>query len=174
VAKNGAVGQKVAIAPYPNMSADPSISVQFFGSEEYTLDEKGRVTVPADWLPGDDESKKGTEFYLVPDTKGECLRAMLPARYAQFGATARTLPGMDEQKHRMFMRNFFAQCAKTTTDKQGRITIPQSYCERFKLKGRIILHATGDLFEIWNKEAHAAREKLDAPDYATVAGALGL
>jgi division/cell wall cluster transcriptional repressor MraZ len=157
--------------PYPNMSTDPTISVHFFGSEYYTLDQKGRVTVPVDWRNPDDESEV---FYLVPDSKGECLRAMHHERYVQFGVTARNLPGMDEQKHRMFMRNFYAQCAKTTTDKQGRISIPKTYCDRFQLDGEIVLHGTGDLFEIWNKSAHAARQKTEAPDYAKIAGAMGL
>ena len=153
------------------MSADAAISVHFFGWEKYTLDEKGRVTVPHDWRGEDGEPEV---FYLVPDSKGECLRAMRPDRYVKFGADVRQLPGMDDQKHRMFMRNFFAQCAKTTTDKQGRIAIPKGYCEKFKLSGEIVLHGSGDLFEIWNKSAHAARQKTEASDYANIAGAMGL
>jgi len=153
------------------MSTHADIPVHFFGQENYTLDQKGRVTVPVDWRC---EDRASDVFYLVPDSKGECLRAMRHERYVQFGAAARTLPGMDEQAHRMFMRNFFAQCAKTITDKQGRITIPKEYCERFKLEGEIVLQGTGDLFEIWNKSAHAARQKMEASDYAKIAGAMGL
>jgi division/cell wall cluster transcriptional repressor MraZ len=153
------------------MSSDAAIPLQFFGWEHYTLDEKGRVTVPFDWRRPDGEPDV---FYLVPDSKGECLRAMRHERYAKFAADARNLPGMDAQKHRMFMRNFFAQCAKTTTDKQGRITIPKASCERFHLKGEIALHGTGDLFEIWNKSAHATRQKREAADFAKIAGEMGL
>ena len=147
--------------------------MQFFGSEQYTLDEKGRVTVPFDWRRPD-----GTPdvFYLVPDSKGECLRAMRPDRYARFGEDARKLPGMDDQKHRMFLRNFFAQCAKSVADKQGRISIPTDYCERFglELRGKVTLHGTGDLFEIWNPAKHEAKQSAEALDYAKMAEAMGL
>lgn len=153
------------------MSTTLSSTELFSGQENYTLDEKGRVTVPVDWRREDVESET---FFLVPDSKGECLRAMRAERYAKFGEDARNLPGMDDKKHRLFLRNFFAQCAKTSTDKQGRITIPRDYCERFKLKGEITLHGAGDLFEIWNKTAHAARQKQEAREYANVADSLGL
>lgn len=158
-------------SPDKKMSSDAAIPSHFFGHENYTLDEKGRVTVPFDWRRSDGEADV---FYLVPDSKGESLLAMRHERYLQFGVTVRGLPGMDEQKHRMFMRNFYSQCAKTTTDKQGRITIPKTYCERFELKGEITLNGTGDLFEIWNKAAHAARHDTEAFDYVQIARAAGL
>lgn len=171
MAKSGGRGQNVEIVPNLRMSTTLSIDAIFSGQENYTLDEKGRVTVPVSWRRKDVESE---ELFLVPDSKGECLRAMRPDRFAQFGVDARGLPGMDDKKHRMFMRNFFAQCARTSTDKQGRIAIPKEYCERFKLKGEITLQGAGDLFEVWNKTAHAARRKQDEPDYGAVADALGL
>lgn len=145
--------------------------MHFFGSESYALDDKGRVTVPFDWRQ---REGGGDVFYLVPDTKGECLRAMGEERYAKFGEEARNHPEMNAEKHRMFMRNFYSQCAKTTTDKQGRITIPKDYCERFKLHGKVRLNGTGDLFEIWNLEAQTAQQKREAPDYNKFAGAMGL
>jgi len=163
----------VEICPLPKMSSDASIPMQFFGSEQYTLDEKGRVTVPFDWRRSD-----GTPdvFYLVPNSKGECLLVMRPDRYAKFGTDARALPGMDEAKHRMFMRNFFAKCSKTVADKQGRIAIPVEDCTKYglDLRGKVTLHGTGDLFEIWNPAKLEAKEQAESADYEKIAGAMGL
>ena len=153
------------------MSTPADIPVNFFGSESYSLDDKGRVTVPFDWRRRDEVADV---FYLVPDSKGECLRAMREERYAKFGEEARNHLDMNPEKHRMFMRNFYSQCAKTTTDKQGRITIPKAYCVRFRLKGEVRLNGAGDLFEIWNGTAQTAQQKRDAPDFKKITGDLGL
>ena len=157
--------------PPLKMSTTADIPANFFGTESYSLDEKGRVTVPFDWRRRDGEMDV---FYLVPDTKGECLRAMREDRYAKFGEEVRILSGMTPERHRMFMGEFYSQCVKTTTDKQGRITIPKAYSERFQLKGEIALKATGDLFEIWNKAALKAQQDRVAVEFKHFAGAMGL
>lgn len=152
------------------MSATSSHLPPFLGQWNYAVDEKGRVTIPFDWRSeGESET-----FYLVPDSKGACLRAMRPDRYSRFGEEARKHTGNDDAKHRLFMRNFFAACAKVGTDKQGRIAIPKEMCERLKLKGEVALVGTEDLFEIWNKAANAARQKVETPQYQDIASAMGL
>lgn len=185
--KVGPQGEIWRFSPKIQMSNDATKPTHFFGSERYALDGKGRVTVPFDWRlktpkkkPKDgieaDEPEEEIEdiFYLVPSTKGECLRAMREDRYAFFGEEAKSLPEMTPERHRMFMRNFYSQCAKTVADKQGRITIPQTYCERYNLKGNVRLNGAGDFFEIWNEAAQAAQQDLDTPDFNKFAGALGL
>jgi MraZ protein len=152
------------------MSATSLNPPPFLGQWNYAVDEKGRVTIPFDWR-SEEESET---FYLVPDSKGACLRVMRPDRYTRFGEEARAKTKGDAALHRLFMRNFFATCAKVIADKQGRIAIPKEMCERFKLKGEVSLVGTEDLFEIWNKAANAARQKLETPQYQEIASAMGL
>ena len=171
MAKSGAVGQKMETTPNRTMSNSLSSYALFSGQESYTLDEKGRVTVPKAWRKKDADSE---EFYLVPDSAGACLRAMRPEHFAKLGDDARALPGMDAKKHMLFLRNFFSQSVLVSTDKQGRIAVPKDYCERFKLGGEIAMVGARDLFELWNKAALKERQKQEAPEFGHFADALGL
>ena len=152
----------------PNNLSSP---VLFSGQEDYTLDAKGRVTIPRNWRA---EAGEGEAFHLVPDSKGACLRVMRPDRFVQFGEEARVELKMDAKTHRLFMRNFFANSTPVTTDKQGRIMIPRDYCERLKLSGEIRLLGCGDLIEIWNHKALAACARDEASSYQQATEALGL
>ena len=118
------------------MLSPSSNPVLFSGQEDYTLDDKGRVTVPRNWRRPGVETET---FHLVPDSQELCLRAMSPERFTRFGEEARLQPGMDDKKHRLFMRHFYANSTEVTTDKQGRISVPKEYCERLKLRGGIRL-----------------------------------
>ena len=153
------------------MSNSLSSPALFSGQDCYTLDEKGRVTVPKSWRQKDVESE---EFYLVPDSAGACLRAMRPDYFAKIGDDARELPGMDAKKHKLFLRHFFSQSVLVSTDKQGRIAVPKEYCDRFKLSGEIAMVGARDLFELWNKAALKDRQKLEAPEFGVFADALGV
>lgn len=153
------------------MSFPVSNSVIYSGQEDYGLDEKGRVTVPVRWRQKDLEAEV---FHLVPDSKGACLRVMRPERFAQVGEEVRTQPGMDAAKHRLFMRQFYANSFQVAADKQGRIMIPKAYCERLRLSGSVRLLGCGDFFEIWNQQSCASRESEDLETFTHYAGAMGL
>ena len=143
----------------------------FSGHNDYTLDDKGRLTVQRDWRM---EGVEGETLHLVPDSKGTCLRVMRPDRFVQFGEEARTQPGMDAKKHRLFMRNFFSNSTAVTMDKQGRIMIPADYCTRLKLKGSVRVLGCGDLFEVWNKKMFTEHHAEEQGEYNHYADALGL
>ena len=168
--KKGKFGEKAGIAPWTIMQSTLTTDALFSGQSDYTLDDKGRLTVQRDWRM---EGVEGETLHLVPDSKGTCLRVMRPDRFVQFGEEAREQPGMDAKKHRLFMRNFFSNSTAVTMDKQGRIMIPADYCTRLKLKGSVRVLGCGDLFEVWNKkmfEEHHAEEQVEYNHYADALG----
>lgn len=171
MAKSGPLWGSGVKPPYITMLSSSSNPVLFSGQEDYTLDDKGRVTVPRNWRRAGAETET---FHLVPDSHESCLRVMSPERFTRFGEEARLQPGMDDKKHRLFMRHFYANSTEVTTDKQGRISVPKEYCERLKLRGGIRLVGCGDLFELWNKEKLATSTEEEAPQYNHFADALGL
>ena len=143
----------------------------FSGQSDYALDDKFRLTVPRDWRTENVESET---LHLVPDSKGACLRVMRPGRFMEFGEEARSQPGMDAKKHRLFVRNFYSNSTAVTTDKQGRIMIPKDYCTRLKLKGSVRVLGCRDLFEVWNKETFEVHHAEEASEYNQIADGLGL
>ena len=169
--KSGEFGRDAAIPPNATMSSTLSTDALFSGQSDYALDDKCRLTVQRDWrVPG----VESETLFLVPDSKGACLRVMRPERFVKFGEEAREQPGMDAKKHRVFMRNFFSNSTTVTTDKQGRIMIPKEYCDRLKLKGSVRVLGCRDLFEVWNKELFAKQHAEEQPEYNHYADALGL
>ncbi len=148
-----------------------SSSALFTGQEDYALDEKGRVTVPARWRQKDVDSEP---FHLVPDSQGACLRVMRPDRFAQFGEEIRSQPGMDPAKYRLFLRYFYANSMQVAADKQGRIMIPKDYCTRLGLTGTIRLVGCGDLFELWDQKGFLSREEKDLSEFSQLVGGIGL
>jgi MraZ protein len=153
------------------MSNPSSIAALYSGKEEYTLDDKGRVTVPVRWR---DKSVESEVFHLVPESKGACLRVMRPQRFAKFGDEMLEHVKGDAAKHRLFLRHFYTNSTDVSTDKQGRLMIPKEYCDRLQLQGQIRLVGCGDLFEIWNKKAHLKREADEDAAYKYYAAELGL
>ncbi len=152
------------------MQVDPNIPV-FDGKETYTLDDKGRVTVPKRWRRKDG---KDEEYHLVPDSRGRCLRVMLRPRFDQFAEDAKSQLGLDLAKHRLFMRNYYSNSTRVDTDKQGRIAIPKDYCTSLGLKGEVLMLGTGDVIEIWNKAAYAEFARTELAEYQVQAGGIGL
>jgi transcriptional regulator MraZ len=153
------------------MSTNSPHTDLFSGTVDYALDHKWRLTVPSNWRLNDGDAEI---FHLVPDSNGACLRVMRRERFARYGEEARTKLDLDEKAHRAFLRQFYANSTEVTADKQGRINVPREYCDRLELRGSVKLVGSGDLFEIWNPEKLAERNRQDAAQFKYQAGELGL
>ena len=171
MAKRGGGGE--ILVRFPNaaqMPDDPNTPV-FDGKETYTLDDKGRVTVPKRWRRADGRDE---EYHLVPDVHGKCLRVMRRARFLQFAEEVRERVGSDLNRYRAFMRNYNSNSIRIETDKQGRIAIPKGYCETLALRGAVLMLGCGDLIEVWNPPAYVANARTELADYQDLAGGVGL
>jgi MraZ protein len=143
----------------------------FDGQETYTLDEKGRVTVPKRWRSeGEDEEV----YHLVPDVKKKCLRVMHRWRYQQFADEVKAKVGDDLVRYRNFMRNFHSNSTRVETDKQARIAIPKHMRDTVGLDGEVLMLGCGDLIEIWKDSIYRESQREQLADYEELAGGVGL
>lgn len=150
---------------------DPLNRPVFDGRETYTLDEKGRVTVPKRWRSeGADEEI----YHLVPDVQKRCLRVMHRWRFDQFAEEVKAAVGLDLVRYRNFMRNYNSNSTRVETDKQGRIAIPKQYCDQIGLRGEVLMLGCGDLIEIWKEAAYLEHQQQELADYQRLAGGVGL
>jgi MraZ protein len=119
----------------------------FRGSFEYSLDDRGRVAIPA---------KYRLEFpnnlaVITPSPEG-CLRVFPEAAFQEmseaFAATsATTVAG------RRVRRTFDAQAFDAELDRQGRILIPAKLRELAGLTGTVVVAGNRECLEIWSPEA---------------------
>ena len=78
------------------------------------------------------------------------------------------------QEKRQAIRQFFSAAHKVTTDKQGRILIPDSHKASAALAGEIVFIGAGRRFELWSKEGHASAAEVNNEIFKRVAVDIGL
>ncbi len=78
------------------------------------------------------------------------------------------------QEKRQAVRRFFSEAHKVTTDKQGRVLVPEAHAAAADLKGEIVFVGAGRRFEIWSKARHVADVDANTSIYQRVAVEIGL
>jgi MraZ protein len=122
----------------------------FYGREQYSIDHKGRISVPAAMRKAVGGRKPITTFYLAPGFDG-CLALYPPDEWTKVENQLRDLP-LGDREARAFMRVFLENVSKVAVDGQGRITIPSSLLTRAGLGREAILHGVLNRIEIWSPE----------------------
>jgi MraZ protein len=118
----------------------------FLGEHEHTLDEKGRLTLPAKLR---DSFSEG--LVLTRGMDG-CIYAYAKADWAEL---ASRLAGLDllSRDDRMIQRHFFSGAAEAVPDKQGRVMIPAQLAAHAKLEREVVVAGVHDHLEIWDRAA---------------------
>lgn len=115
----------------------------FIGEYQHTLDSKGRVIIP-----GKFREELGEEFVI---TKGldHCLFVYPMEEWEILEEKLKQLP-MTNRDARAFVRFFFSGASIVSTDKQGRVLIPQSLRNYGQLEKDAIIIGVATRMEIWD------------------------
>lgn len=133
----------------------------FYGTANYSIDDKGRLVVPASMRTVPGRKQPLTTFVLLYGLGG-CLWLYTEDGWKKFEERLYTL-SVGNRKQRDFARAFLVGASKVTVDKQGRISIPSSLLNRAGLGKEAVLHGQVGRLEIWSPE------KFDASTQATIA-----
>jgi MraZ protein len=125
----------------------------FRGTFEHTIDDKGRVSVPAKFrdclLASSDERVVLTNFFVG---SLRCLDVYPYPAWVQFEERLRGRPQFDANMMR-FQNYYFAGAHECQLDKQGRILLPPILRDYAGLKREVTFTAAGEKFRIWDREA---------------------
>lgn len=133
----------------------------FRGTYEHSLDERGRVAVPARYreafLAGG---------VLTPSPDG-CLE-LYPV--AEFENTAQDLTAERtiHPRGRRLRRGIYARSWDVELDKQGRILIPPTLRESSGLTGTVVLAGRRECLEIWANDRWEQEREAVAAEYAAI------
>ncbi len=118
----------------------------FFGRFEHTLDDKGRLTIPAKY--------RSTLAAGVVVTRGldRCLYVYSQVEWQQFAEKVRQLP-LTKADARAFVRFFFSEASDCVPDKQGRVLIPSYLRDYADLRDNVIVAGSQNRLEVWNPDA---------------------
>ncbi len=128
----------------------------FFGSYEYQMDGKGRVSLPADFRLEADSDR-----FIVLQWEKPYLTLFPEDEWHRFRDELLDLrkSGRRVANH---VREILAKADVVSPDKQGRILIPAPLREAASLEGPVLLNGNIDRVEIWNPEAY--RESVEDRD----------
>lgn len=121
----------------------------FLGEFEHTIDDKGRVAIPARF-----REELGEGFVL---TRGfeQCLQAFPRTMWAALAEKVDRLP-LGSPQARNMRRILFSPAAEVEIDRQGRILIPQSLREYAGLAEEVLITGMSTYFELWSGEGWRA------------------
>jgi len=151
------------------MDNDSQPQIFYAGEFRHSLDEKKRITIPSRWRRGD-----GEDFIILPEAQEEFLLVMSQQEFARVSGEADSNPDVPARERRVFLRNLHARAQHASSDKQGRLVLPEDLCRLLGLKGEITLVGGRGRFEIWNSARWTQAHKEEKATYQRVADVIGL
>ena len=123
----------------------------FMGEYDHSVDEKGRINVPAKFRKVLPEEYKDT-FVVTLWFEG-CIAGYGIDEWERVKAKLRGLSPM-QRRTRQIIRLIVSRAVEVTVDKQGRITLPKTMLEKAQVKDRVKMIGVLERFEIWNPQEY--------------------
>ena len=145
----------------------------FRGQHKHSIDEKGRLSIPARFR---DALESDFEAPLVVTVFDGCLVAYPSDGWRVLEAELNSRSQFDKNVRR-FRRAFYSPAQECPIDKAGRILLPATLRENAGLERDAVLAGMGKTFEIWAADRHkkmTQRNLEDLEDIFQGVGDIGL
>ena len=119
----------------------------FKGSDTYTVDAKGRVSIPSKMRKNLDP-KAGLTFVVTRGLE-KCLHAYPLDEWTHLEETIRNMPQASEQD-RFFVRMLMQWSEEVGLDSQYRLLLPRSLMEFAEIEHEVFFIGVLDHIELWN------------------------
>lgn len=119
----------------------------FAGSHQLTIDDKGRLAIPARFRQ---QLADGPGLQLVV-TKGpdQCLEIYPAAEFRRITDQIEQMENRDDAE--LLKMAFVGLAAETEVDRQGRISVPPMLREMARLDGPVVLAGQINRFNLWSE-----------------------
>ena len=124
---------------------------ELLGTHSYTLDPKGRISLPARFR---DVLSDGAVLTLGQDG---CLFCFPRAEWESRATEVRNLP-LSDAESRAYARLFFGKAERLDLDSQGRLLVPQRLRTEVGITKEAVVVGVFDRMEIWDREAYERYE----------------
>lgn len=138
----------------------------FIGEFQHTLDDKGRIILPARF-----RERLGSSLVLAPG-QDRCLAVYPVTVFARKVEQMRRLPSEDT-KVRAYKRTLLAWAEEATPDGQGRVTVPARLREYAGLDREVTIVGADEHLEVWDRERWEAYRVEAAEAFAALDAPLG-
>lgn len=138
--------------------------MRFFGTYYHSLDNKGRLVVPARFR---DVLKSQKTLYLFQGFDG-AIGLYTESAFNKELAFIDSLNYKKEQP-RSYIRTLLASVEPLDVDNAGRITISVKNIERYNLTKDVVVIGVGDHLEVWSQSAFEKYDSGAAREFNTIA-----
>ncbi len=138
----------------------------FKGSFSYSVDNKGRVALPAKLRKNLAGSAKGN--FVITRGFERCLYLYPQDEWNKLETYVRSLSFLDAQ-HRFYTRTLFEKATDAPFDNQSRITIPHELLKFADIENEVLILGVLDRIEIWSPKIYDDYQKNHPDTYETVA-----
>ena len=151
------------------MDAPQTVQPIFAGEFRHAMDAKNRVTIPSRWRTSDVD-----EFFAIPNLEAGFLMVMPPSEFKRVAEKVENDESLGRAERRRFIRQFSSKAQHLTSDKQGRMVLPEEQCKLLKLQREVVLVGNYTRFEIWNPDNWRKTTEGDAPGFNHVLERAGI
>lgn len=133
-----------------------------FGQYTHAVDPKGRVNIPVKF-----REKLGETFYLVKSTD-HCLDVFPAPAWQELQRKIQSASQFNAAI-KEYQRRLISSATETSTDKQGRVLIPQNLRDFASVQKDVMIAGLGERLEIWSLEKWNERYEVDDYDMEAIA-----
>ncbi len=134
----------------------------FLGVFQHTIDDKGRLAIPAKFRP------TVAEGLVMTFGLDRCLYVWPRDQWNELAEKLAKLPMMNPDARRV-ARHFFASAVETDLDKLGRVVIPQLLRDYAGLRGEVVVAGMPNRLELWGQDSWDAERSMVAENSSTFA-----
>jgi len=142
---------------------------EFIGTHIHTLDDKGRVSVPAQFR----RMLTGEDLYLNRELD-DCLVLYQAEKWERIRSGFEEKLSRSNRQHRRFLRWVGAKLRPVTVDSQGRIAIPQDMQEAAGITGEVMFLGQFDRIELWDPKKYEAYMRTEGESFEDIAETLDI
>ena len=135
----------------------------------YSVDEKGRVSLPAKLRKY--VSPEANDTFIVIRGFEKCLFVYPLDEWNKLEANLRGLSSYNSQ-HRLFLRAILELAQDSQLDAQARITIPPELREYAGIQNEVRIIGTLDKIELWNPKVYEEYKKNQSESYESIAASV--
>ena len=124
--------------------------VNFTGRYSVSVDEKGRVAIPAKLRAM--AAQQGSEKFVIRFGFDGCLDLYSESEYKRVSEQLTSNQPIDARKARFLKRFIHPNSTEGVPDGQGRIPIPRHLLEYAGITDKALILGVGEKVELWNEE----------------------
>lgn len=138
----------------------------FKGSFNYTVDNKGRINIPAKMRKN--LAPEANNSFVITRGFEQCIFVYPNDEWTKRELEIGTLQQTDP-KHRHFTRMLLQYATDAELDGQYRIVLPKELIQYAKIENDVLILGVFDRIEVWNPEEYKKYLDSQQEDYLTVA-----